>query len=121
MRTVLLGSVMAASLMPALANAAEWRATFTTISGNASTCTASSANKWWIIEENNTLVVANSTKRTRHLTIKLQPDGSAAGDFSLELQRIEQVRVKVPAGSGPRVFEFLTLANACTVRVDPAQ
>jgi len=111
---------MAAFLMPAMANAAEWRATFTTVAGNISTCPQSSGFKYWVLEEGNTLVVTNPTKRTRHLTIQLQPDGSAAGDFPLQFQRTEQVRVKVPAGSGPRAFEYLMLANACTIRIDPA-
>lgn len=120
MRAKVFGSVLAAFLMPGLANAAEWRATFTTIAGNISTCPQSSAYKWWVLEEGNTLVVTNPTKRTRHLTIQLEPDGSAAGDFPFQLQRTEQVRVKVPAGNDPCVFEFLTISNACTIRVDPA-
>lgn len=109
----------AACLLSGAASAAEWRVTFTLVAGNASTCMAGSANKYWAIEEGKALLVTNPTKRYRFMTIQLQPDGSAAGDFPFEMQRIEQVRVKVPAGSGPRVFEFLTIANACTVRVDP--
>ena len=119
MRAISIASLVVTWLAPVVANAAEWRATFTLIAGNSSTCGQSSSSKYWVIEESGTLVVTNPTKRIRHLTIQLLPDGSAAGDFPLQLQRTEQVRAKGPAGSGPRVFEFLKLSNACTIRVDP--
>lgn len=50
-----------------LASAAEWRATFTIIASNTSTCSSSSATKVWMIEETSTLAVGNSSERYRHL------------------------------------------------------
>ena len=74
-----------------------------------------------IVQDGGTLAIMNPTKRYRHMTIPLQPDGSATGEYPLSLANYTVTsRVKVPAGTGPRPFEFLTIANACTVRVDPA-
>lgn len=114
-------STISACLVPILANAAEWKVVLITVSGNLTNCYASYYDKYTVVEENSTLFLRSENKRSLHMTVPLRPDGSA--DVESQIARIggasQLVRVKVPAGSGRRQFEFLYVKNVCGMRVDP--
>ena len=114
-------STITACLMPVLAHAAEWKVVLIFVSGNLTNCYASYYDKFTVVEENNTLFLRTENKRSLFMTVPLRPDGSA--EVEAQMAQIggasQPVRVKVPAGSGRRQFEFLFVKNVCGMRVDP--
>jgi hypothetical protein len=114
-------SLVTTFLTPAMANAAEWTVVLILTAGNLTTCTQSAYDKYTVVEENGTLTLNSLNKRVRNMTVPLKPDGSAVGDFQMQLggTQWEPVRVKVPAGSGRRQFQYLNLKNVCSFRADP--
>jgi hypothetical protein len=74
-----------------------------------------------VLQGGNTLTLANMSKRIVHMTVPLQPDGSAVIEVPFQLAtRPDKARVKVPAGTDRRRFELVTARDVCGVSVDPA-
>jgi len=49
----------------------------------------------------------------------LKQDGSAEMETRTSWGNNSSARIKIPAGSGPRKFEFYTVTNVCRYRVEP--
>lgn len=105
-------------LSPKAGIAAEWQVSAVFLSGNASSCSTSDSTKMFMVEEGAMLHLMNSSKRFKLLTIPLNPDGSASGDYEFGMMRKQMARVKASAGNGPRPVEYVLLQNVCAYRLE---
>jgi hypothetical protein len=110
------------TLKPLSAEAAQqlvtWSATIQQIGGNVTTC--SSGSRGSVLTRGRSLMLFGFNLGNRPvLGVRLAEDGSADVDTNTAFGRNSTARVKVAAGTGPRLMGFVTYTNVCNYRIIP--
>ncbi|MCA0305103.1 MAG: hypothetical protein LCH95_22070 [Proteobacteria bacterium] len=97
----------------------QWKTTIQQVAGNVQSC--GSGNRGHVIEAGPNIYLFDAGYRTTepYMAARLKPDGSFDGDVRTAFGTYSVARLKVPAGTGPRVLEYVFLTTVCRYRVLP--
>jgi hypothetical protein len=96
---------------------AQWKATTQQTSGNVQQC--QSGNRGSVTTIGDSLFVFEQSWIGPIFGVKTQKDGSADVDTMTAYGKSGRARVKVSAGSGPRLVQYVTYNQACGYKVIP--
>jgi len=99
----------------------DWFAVSSQIQGNTTSC-PTGGEKARLRTDGKSLSMWNLDGNRQRWLVQLKPDGSVDTETDWTSDRISgRVRIKAPAGDGPRPVEFLYLKAVCGYRFDPTR